>query len=81
MTDTKATMTGRGLRFEDGRKVDLFDLGATFQAHFTQRDGVETRLALSYEAMAALVRLYIEAHEADCAFIQDGMIEFGRMRA
>jgi len=72
---------GRELHFQDGRKVCLYDLGESFGMHFTQRDGVETKIGVSHEAMMALVRLYIEAHDADTAFVIDGIVQFGRQHA
>lgn len=79
MSEIEAMVQGKGLKFPDGRGVDLFDLGDSYTSKFTQTDGVVTRVRLSYEAMAALVRLYIEANNADCVFIEDGMPRFGRM--
>lgn len=75
-TDDKK-IQGRGIVFSDGRKVDLFDLHESFAMRFTQIDGSETRVSLSYEAMMALVRLYIEAHGANSAVIEDSVVKFG----
>ena len=71
-------ITGKELRSKDGRTVALFDVGDGWGLRFVNQDKQQTGIKLSDSALNALVRLYIEAHEADTAFIEDGVVLFGR---
>ena len=72
------SIKGKELRLSDGRSVALFDLGDEWSLRFINQENQETSFRLTNVAMNALVRLYIEANEADTAFIEDGIVRFGR---
>lgn len=76
-TETPDVM-GKQLSFDDGRVVALFDLGDEWALGFVGLDKQKIGWRLTAEAMAALVRLYIEAHDANAAVIEDGAVRFGR---
>lgn len=58
MTDEKA-LNGRAVTFPDGREVALYQLeGGSFGLRFMNKEGDVTSIALSKEAMNALLYLH-----------------------